>query len=191
MENNTSVIINLFEGTISLSGTAEFVEKTMPTVFEFVEKNLSAPQKGKRTSAPIELDSINDSVMDEAETKRDTSNTHDEKEKYLKAGIYHIDAEDGEISILQKIPGANKSEKAKNIALIVLYIKGGKIQGKELIPLCEKHACFDSANFASTFKNELTNFVRKGSGQSWTLELTQPGEDAAKALLEEMINDKK
>ena len=79
----------------------------------------------------------------------------------------------------------------KNIALIALYIRKGKVPGKEIIPICEKHACYDSANFSSTFKNEKTNIIRKGTGQAWTIELTQPGEAAALALLEEMANDKK
>ncbi len=182
---NASISINLNEGNVNISGSEEFVEKNMETVFSFVKEsieNTNIPKKGIKSKAP----EIKDVVVSPVE-KDDT----EIEDKYIKAGVYHIDSEDETISILKKIPGNSKAEKMKNIAMIVLYIKKGKIQGKELIPICEKHACYDSTNFSTTFKNEKTNMIKKGTGQTWTLELTQPGESAAQALLEEMANDKK
>ena len=72
-----------------------------------------------------------------------------------------------------------------------MHIKKGKIPAREIIPICEKHACYDSSNFSSVFNKEKANIVKKGAGRNWTIELTQPGETAALALLEEMANDKK
>ena len=189
MDNkNASVSINLHEGSIVITGSEDFIEKNMKVAFDFVEKNLSAAPKAIVTSAEPTATSVLADTTSSETTNVTSASTND---KYINAGVYHIDSEDGSISILKKIPGANKAEKAKNIALIVLYIKKGKIPGKDIIPICEKHACFDSSNFSSTFKNEKTNIIRKGNGQSWTIELTQPGETAALALLEEMANDKK
>ena len=167
MENiNSSISISLRDGNITISGSDTFVEKNKQAAFDFVERNLALfPTTPPATPA--------------------------ESDKYIEAGIYHIDPDDGTISILKKIPGNNKSEKTKNIALIVLYIKKGKVPGKDIIPICVKHACYDSSNFSSIFKNEKTNIIRKGSGQNWTIELTQPGEAAAINLLEEMVNDTK
>ena len=102
-----------------------------------------------------------------------------------------MDAGSGDISILKKIPGNSKAEKMKNIALIALYVKQGKIEGRDLVPLFEKHACYDSSNCTKIFKSELTNMIYKPNGKKWTVELTQPGQEAAIALLEEMANDKK
>jgi hypothetical protein len=113
------------------------------------------------------------------------------KDKYIEEGVYHIDALDGSISILKKIPGNSKAEKTKNIALIVLHIKKEPIHASLIIPLCEKHNCYDQANFSSMFKNEKTNIVRKGSGKAWTIELTKPGKEAAIKLLEDMVNASK
>lgn len=182
---NASISINLNDGNINISGSEEFVEKNMEIVFAFVKesiKNADIPKKEFKSKAP----ETKDIVVSPA--KKDDTEIEN---KYIKAGVYHIDSEDETISILKKIPGNSKAEKMKNIAMIVLYIKKGKIQGRELIPICEKHACYDSTNFSSTFKNEKTNMIKKGTGQTWTLELTQPGETAAQALLEEMANDKK
>ena len=192
MDNHATVSINLHDGSIVISGSEDFIEKTMKVAFDFVEKNLSLP------ATPSVLTTLAATNQLEHNSKEDIVNLESNNtalvpsdDKYIKAGVYHIDADDGSISILKKVPGDNKAEKTKNIALIVLFIKKGKIQGNEIIPICEKHACYDSSNFSAVFKNEKTNIVRKGSGQSWTIELTQPGETAARALLEEMANDKK
>lgn len=193
MENRSSVIsINLYEGSISISGSEEFIEKNLKVAFDFVEKNILTCSKAVTPSdAPTAVDLSKNLPITDTVNPGLAKTLTPSDDKYIKAGVYHIDSEDGTISILKKVPGDNKSEKTKNIALIVLYIKKGKIPGKDIIPICEKHACYDSSNFSATFKNEKTNIIRKGTGQSWTIELTQPGEAAALALLEEMANDKK
>lgn len=184
---NANIEINLNEGNIKISGSEEFVEKNMSQVFDFVKNTYLSFNKSQ-----IKQDDTSIKEASQEHFVQEIEN-HDKlsDDKYIKAGVYHIDADDNSISILKKLPGNNKAEKIKNIALIVLYIRKTKIQGKEIIPLCEKHACYDSTNFSSIFKNEKTNIIRKGSGQTWTIELTRPGEEAALALLEEMANDKK
>ena len=115
----------------------------------------------------------------------------EEQDRYIRNGIYAIDSEDGTITILKKVPGKNNAEKTKNIALIVLFAKGEneKIQGSELKRLCEKQKCYDSKNFAATFKRDMSNFIMKGKGQSWTIELSIPGKDNAKELLESLCDN--
>lgn len=191
-DNNATVSINLHEGSIVISGSEEFVGATMQVAFDFLERNLSVAPKTLNISeeSPSEDISAENAPADLGIMNSTTIGTLTD-DKYIRAGVYHIDSDDGTISILKKVPGESKSEKAKNIALIALYIKKGKIPGKDIIPICEKHACYDSSNFSAVFKNEKTNIVRKGSGQSWTIELTQPGETAARALLEAMANEKK
>lgn len=186
---NATVSINLTEGNIVISGSEEFVEKNMETIFSFVERVNKSVYDPKKVAQPKEDCRGETTISEEAITTEET--TPITVDKYIKAGVYHIDGEDGTISILKKIPGNSNAEKMKNIALIVLYIRKEKIAGKEIIPICEKHVCYDASNFSSVFKNEKTNIVRKGSGQKWTIELTQPGEEAAIELLEEMANDKK
>ena len=194
MENiNSAISINLRDGNVTISGSEAFIEKNIQIAFDFVERNLhllsATSSEAKAVFRPDETHLNSSSIV--AETTDSNSPYDVENEKYISAGVYHIDKEDGTISILKKIPGSSKSEKTKNIALIVLYIRKGKVPGKELIPICEKHACYDSTNFSSIFKNEKTNIIRKGTGQNWTIELTQPGRTAAIALLEEMANDTK
>lgn len=182
-ENSACITVSLEDGSITITGSETFIEKNKEDVFNFVERNIQTKIKHKMIKdEPIE---ISTDVSTKGATIIDT------EDKYITNGVYHIDPEDKTISILKKVPGNTTAEKSKNIALIVLHIKKGKIMGKEIIPLCEKHNCYDASNFSSIFKNEKTNIIRKGTGQSWTIELTLPGEKAAIDLLEEMANDKK
>jgi hypothetical protein len=185
----TSISVNLNDGSIIISGSEEFVERNKKDVFEFVERNFNTSQKNrKKINTPMETSESSkepEQVCEEIQAFEE-QNT----DKYVQAGVYHIDSE-GSIAILKKVPGNNMAEKTKNIALIVLHIHKGKVLGKDIIPLCEKHGCYDKKNFASIFKREKTNIVKKGSGKNWTLELTRPGEMAAIELLEEMANGKK
>ena len=190
MEENkkASISVNLETSNLEIFGSEEFVERNLKFVLDFWEKNkigmLSA-------SKMVPMKEVEEGTCMSAETIDAVKTTTVQTDKYISGGIYHIDQEDGTISILKTIPGSNKAEKIKNITLIVLYIKKGKITSKELVPICEKHACYDSANFASYMKKEKTNWIYKGKGQAWTVELTHPGEQAAETLLEEMLNAEK
>lgn len=170
-----SITVNLKEGSFSISGNEEFVEKNKEELKEYILLNC------KKTDLSV----VEDKTLSSEKTK-DCN-----EDKYIKMGIYAVDKEDGTVTILKKIPGKNNSEKTKNIALVVLYAKGegGKIQGSEIRGLCEKQKCYDSKNFAAIFKRDINNFIMKGKGQSWTLELSIPGKDNAIALLESMISN--
>lgn len=179
MEGNINV--NLKEGSFSITGSEEFTERNKKELEDFIKNNFNLSLNESNVSYPIKAEmgidkSIPQNIIDD---------------KYIQKGIYAIDSEDGSIAILKKIPGKNNAEKTKNIALIVLYAKGQneKIQGSEIRKLCEKQKCYDLKNFAAIFKRDISNFIMKGKGQSWTLELSIPGRDNAIELLESMCND--
>ncbi|MGN1305061.1 MAG: hypothetical protein ACI4YB_08505 [Oscillospiraceae bacterium] len=184
---NSSIAINLNEGNIVISGSEEFVEKNMETVFSFVERIKGKFFTSKTPSTLLE--------------KTNEKNTDDEpiipvqnsaKEKYKRLGIYSVDEEDNAISIHRKIPGKTNAEKMKNVAFIVLYEKQEAIESSMIKTLCQKQGCWDPKNFASIFERDIVNFIKKKkSKQKWTLELTIDGEAAAVELLEAMANDKK
>ncbi len=133
MDNHATVSINLHDGSIVISGSEDFIEKTMKVAFDFVEKNLSLP------ATPSVLTTLAATNQSEHNSKEDIVNLESNNtalvpsdDKYIKAGVYHIDADDGSISILKKVPGDNKAEKTKNIALIVLFIKKEKFKERKL-----------------------------------------------------------
>ena len=184
---NATISINLTEGNIVISGSEEFVEKNMETVFSFVERTNGGICLPKKTAPQVE-EPNKDSVVD----KTDNLESKTEKDKYKKLGIYSVDAEDGTVSIHRKIPGGNNAEKMKNVALIVLYEKGEPVQGSTLKALCEKQGCWDRNNSAAIFEREIKFFIKKKiSAQKWTIALTIDGEQAAVELMERMINEKK
>lgn len=192
MENDKTakISINLSEGSMIIAGSEDFVAKNTKLIFDFIEKSSKAQQGFTAVTTQSQVANAENSPVETQPRELDDS-LPPADDKYIKAGVYHIDSEDKTISILKNIPGNSKVEKTKNIALIVLFIRKTKISSKEIIPICEKHACYDSSNFAAVFKSEKVLMIKKGSGQSWTLELTKPGEEAAIKLLEEMGNDKK
>lgn len=185
---SVSITINLSEGGIVISGSEEFVERNLDSVFAFVERNRSvSPMKQIKN---VDSDAIVETVSKEIKEDVASDKLEEGIEKYFNNGICHKDEETGNISILKKIPGANKTEKTKNIALIVAYVKKTVVDKKEIIPICQKHNCYDSSNFSAMFRKEKTNFIYKSLKGTWTLELTVPGEDSAKALLEGMCDGK-
>lgn len=187
-KKNASVLINLREGSVEISGSESFVEKNMEVVFAFVEKTIKhrkeEPQNQLDADEPLkQMDPIEEEALEVPK---------EDKNKYKKLGIYSVDEVDGILSIHRKIPGANNAEKMKNVALIVLYEKDEPVASSVIKTLCEKQACWDSSNASSIFERDIVNFIKKKiSKQKWTIELTINGKEAAVALLEEMVNDKK
>lgn len=184
---NAMISINLTEGSIVISGSEKFVEKNMENVFSFVERTNGSICSSMKT-APQVLTLNKDNAAIEINSIEPTT----EKDKYMKLGIYSVDANDGTISIHRKIPGTNNAEKMKNVALIVLYEKGEPIQGATLKALCERQGCWDGHNASAIFDREIKLFIKKkSSAQKWTIALTIDGEQAAVDLLEGMVNEKK
>lgn len=177
MEKQISEIsINLTEKSFVIRGSEEFIERNQEKLKEFVIEN-----------------SVIQSIIPETKmmtTAMDSVKEEKTADKYILGGIYSVDEEDGTVTLLKRIPGRSNSEKTKNIALIVLYAKNERIRGSEIRGLCEKQKCYDSKNFAGVFKRDLENFILKGKGQAWTLELSIPGRENAEKLLESMLNEK-
>ena len=166
----TTITVNLKERSFTISGSEEFVERNKQELKDFIMMNIEQEET---------------TIANKSEKEERIECITEEQNKYIRNGIYAIDSEDGTVTILKKIPGKTNAEKTKNIALIVLFAKGEneKIQGSEIKKLC------DAKNFAAIFKRDMSNFIMKGKGQSWTIELSIPGKDNAKELLESLCNN--
>lgn len=177
---NYNITVNYSEGSFSITGSEEFIEKTKNEINEMLLKVYVKKQKIEEVIAASKEENSNNITI-----------ASKSNEKYINKGIFNIDTDDGEITILKKVPGKNNAEKTKNVALIVLYAKGEneRIKGSEIKGLCEKQKCYDQKNFAAIFKRDMSNFVMKGKGQSWTLQLSVPGKESAIELLESMCSD--
>jgi len=187
-QNDTLISINLKEGTFTVSGSETFVESNKQYCCDFMENNKEYILKLNSAITTKNQQIISIPEKEEVSTQQNMALIRNTDDKYIKAGIYRLD-ESGNITITKKVPGNNKAEKTRNIALIVLHAKGGKIQGKDIQHLCKKQSCYDSNNFSLIFRNDLNNFVREGTGQTWTLELTNNGEKESTTLLDSMLND--
>lgn len=179
-EVKASIIkFNYKEGKFSISGNEDFINKNLNILLEFVKDNNLVKYQNDNKQ-------IND-------IKINTNINFDENiQKYINAGIVHID-EEGNISILKNIPNKNNSDKLRNITLIYLFLKKGNADGNDnnLKTICDKNKCYDSKTFATILGKEKINIVKKGNRKKWTIELTKPGKEAAIKLLDEMVNGNK
>ena len=77
---NATLNINLSEGTINITGSEEFVEKNMKTVFEFVQANVTS--KTSVMQGTIESEETNTTQEVVATLEEKTI-----KDKYISAGV--------------------------------------------------------------------------------------------------------
>lgn len=172
----SEIYINLKEKIFSIKGDSNFVKESFESIKEIVVSLKNVPElneKEQNEKGIIESEEVvNENCLD----------------KYIKAGIYSID--ENKVIFHKKITGKTNAEKMKNIALIAIYAKNGKIQSSELKELCERQACYDANNFAAIFKRDIENFIVKGKSQSqsWEIDLTVGGKEKAEEILESMMN---
>lgn len=185
--------VTISTGTIKLSGTEEFIKLYKNELLEFLKENYISRKEDATKVINGTKDISSEIKTENTNINKDIcSNKPTELDKY--SSLIQIDS-DGNIKLLKEPQGKNVSEKAREIAKIVLYIKTLienkqiRILGSELIPLCKRHGCYDSANYSKAFDNQ-KDFIKGGKEKSpnWTLELNFAGEQNAKKLLEDMLN---
>lgn len=183
IEQNTQIIVNLKEGSFTITGSEVFVEKHIEKLKTYIESNIKS----------IPLVSSTPAIRTECESDSDTSKTVSETpafiNKFIDNAVYYID-ENGEVNILKKVPGKNKASKSRNIALILLYAKNDIVNSSEIKKHCLNESCYDQSNFSAMFKKKDNSFIRKGNGRNWSLQITKPGKAEAESLLEDMLNAK-
>lgn len=112
--------------------------------------------------------------------------------KYIEHGIYYIDSETGMPVIQTAVPGDSMREKMRNVALILLYAVGNVAMNASYIKeQCVRQSCLDANNFSKAFEKDRRNFIRKrkAGSREWTVELSIPGLETAKALLENICSE--
>lgn len=169
-----SIKLTLGNNSFELQGSETFINNNMHKLLETIQSNHSNT-----------IDKIGPTNNNKESISNHSDNT---LEKYRR--IVSYDNTTDKLHIMGKIPGNNKADKAKNIALITAWTKKREITGNEIIDECKKQACYDPKNFSATFKRDSMNFIKNGKGQSWTLQLTINGEEEAIKVLDTMLNER-
>lgn len=101
------------------------------------------------------------------------------------------DTVDDKLKIIAHVPGSNKAEQSRNVALVLLY--GYLLRGEEQTPseairqACVDQGCFDSPNFAQHLKGLKSRVVMNTKpGGGYDVKLTAPGRRDAKDLVESL-----
>ena len=109
-ELHTHVTVNLKEGSFSIAGTESFVQQNIENLKIFIKDNMNEI----KMNVPVITNQCSSANKVEILPQNPEQNT----DKYQEKGIYFIDKETGEIQILKNIPGKNKANKSRNVALI-------------------------------------------------------------------------
>lgn len=183
MEEKAKIKISLKDGEFEISGSEDFVsiqiENFKKVITDTIENH---PHKnsnlinsnGIQVNDQDQLNALDDDKVD--------------KHQFL------YDYDEDIIKILRPIPGSSTREKMLNAALLYLYGKSlefneEKAPFSDIREICQDHGCIDVNNFSSALNsaNELLNC--SGSRKSQEAKLTFPGKQAAKSLVEEILND--
>jgi hypothetical protein len=166
--NSARVKFSLVDGLIEIEGSEKFVAEQLtkfePLMTRILQSGSTPPNPtGTQTSKKKDA------------TSPDASGFEAYENLYAMA--------DGKVQILKDLPGANKSQKTVNAALLLAYanqLQGASSTTYEAVrTLCLAHACLDSANFSSAIKGEKAYFIISGTSGSQSIALTVPGKKKA------------
>lgn len=170
-EGSARVRFSIVEGLVEIEGSEAFVAAQLLKLEPLVAKilnNASAQAHGVTPPA----NKKNDAAV------RDASGFEEYENVFALA--------DGKVQILKDLPGANKSQKTVNAALLLAYanqLRQVPATSYDAVrSLCAAHACLDSANFSSALKSEKAYFLISGNSGAQSIALTIPGKKKASEI---------
>lgn len=172
----TKVNISIGDSVLEFSGSEAFVQKQIDEFKELIYGNLkpvkAKKQKGKLTRE--KTDKVDDSTQD------NDANPYPNVFEY-----------DGDTINIIKVPGNNKADKTKSLALIYLWatekFNKNPTPTKEIRIQCETHGCLDANNFSAILgRIDTAHVIIKGKAKATTIKLTAPGRKKAKELIESL-----
>lgn len=171
----SSISLDLTKRSFTISGSEEFVSARLAQMLELVSTatSPSIPSSEPKTIMPDSFDRDDASLKDQCET----------------AGIFYLDQETGLPVLQERVPGENKREKMRNVALLLLYGAEKPIEAAYIKEQCRRQSCLDTGNFSKAYEMDKRNFIKKGKAGSrdWTLELTIPGIKTAESLIQAIL----
>lgn len=170
-KNNSEIEIKFENASVRACGSEEYIDKTMEQFFTNYLPKLS-------TAYSTDSSNANCAVAIKGE-KREIDD------------LFSLNEDSGKISIHGKVPGASKSERMRNVALISAYCAGTDafLASSAIKDVCIEQACLDQKNFAASIKKDKSLFVVDGRGADWSIKLTVFGKEKARGILEEMLDE--
>jgi hypothetical protein len=167
-DGSARVRFSITEGLVEIEGSEAFVTAQLIKLEPLVAKILN------NTSAHVKGDSSAPSKK--VDTAAPDASSFSEYENVFALA-------DGKVQILKDLPGANKSQKTVNAALLLAYANQLRqvpaTSYESVRTLCAAHACLDSTNFSSALKSEKAYFLISGNSGAQYIALTIPGKKKA------------
>lgn len=176
-----SISLSLTERSFSITGPEDFIKRykdiLLPLVQQEQPNNRVVHSSSVLTGSQIATEGKDDQALPPL-VKRS-----------VESALIHFD-KDTQLPVIQKsVPGKNKREQMRNVALILLYAAGEPLSSIYIREQCKKQSCLDPNNFSKAYETDKSNFIKTGKAGSkdWTLELTIPGVKAAETLISNAI----
>ncbi len=173
-QGHARIFVSIWEGKVEIEGSEEFVASHLvPLQGVINEMSQAAEEPGGRTAV--------------AQSEKSAAKPQDQAALERFAKLFNV-TPDGEIGLLQELPGNNMAHKTVGAALLIGY--ANSLLGAEHTPLevirkvCKDKSCHDPNNFSATLRREKDWFQH--SGRSY-ITLSESGKQMAQSLAEQLL----
>ncbi len=173
-QGHARIFVSIWEGKVEIEGSEEFVASHLAPLQGVInEMSQAAEDSSGRASISQGAKAVT-GPQDQATLERF-------------AKLFNV-TPDGEIGLLQELPGNNMAHKTVGAALLIGY--ANSLLGSEHTPLeairkvCKDKSCHDPNNFSATLRREKDWFQH--SGRSY-ITLSESGKQMAQNLAEQLI----
>lgn len=180
----TAIGLSLSEQSFFVKGSEKFVEDNAKKLLSIIKAAYHPPSQ-----------TASNGGVDNAASQIPVSEDRPDQplptliQRAVESALIRFDR-DTKLPAMQKtVPGKNKREQMRNVALILLYAADDALPASYLRNQCKQQSCFDSNNFSKAYETDREHFIKNGrpGSKDWTLELTIPGKKAAEDLISQTI----
>lgn len=177
----SSISVDLANGTFSIHGQEDFVQKYFEILLPVVQKEQGNGSGIKKPSVQLKPEKPYQQQGMPADDGLVT--------RCIERGLFYFDDSTGLPFLQARVPGNNKRERMRNVALVLLRAASEPLESSYIKEQCRLQSCFDGPNFSKAYEMDKRDFIKKGKtgSKDWTLQLTVPGKETSEALINRML----
>lgn len=179
------ISLSLSDRSFSITGDSDFVERYFDILLPLVQAaGAGGTSGGDEAFCYKHVDMPGESSKDIASNENPSL-----IERAEDAALIRFDKDTALPIVQTSVPGGNKREQMRNVALVLLFAANGPLPGAYIKEQCKKQSCLDANNFSKAYESDPHNFIKEGrrGSRDWTLDLTVPGRKTAAEFISQII----